>query len=274
MQWIVCLAATTHALQPPPSPRRVLATPRGAASRDLAAAAEAVEHIWQYEFTKNGPARMRMTREQEATHAKLWNQQDWEQHTRRDRWLQVLLTWPWSKLARGVAPTVALLMGWSVVVFQQKLKITANGLGFLASPIGLLLAFRARGGARTNTEAATRTLRLAGELVRLAVPRGARDVGQDDLPRARRRVDPLGVAGRRRRDARVRSPRGCSSDESRRRRGREMDSPWTRVAATPRPRAVDTSLGDAATRIVRGDGSRRRRGREPWTRVAATPRRG
>ena len=43
---------------------------------------------------------------------------------------------------RGLAPTIALLSVWSVFVFQRKLTITANGLGFLASPIGLLLAFR------------------------------------------------------------------------------------------------------------------------------------
>ena len=34
----------------------------------------------------------------------------------------------------------------------------------------------------------------------------------------------------------VRSPRGCSSDESRRRRGRDADIPWRRVAPRPRPR--------------------------------------
>ena len=38
-------------------------------------------------------------------------------------------------------------------------------------------------------------------------------------------------------------------DESRRRRGRDADSPWRRVAAAPRPR----------TWIVRGDGSERPR---------------
>ena len=43
------------------------------------------------------------------------------------------------------------------------------------------------------------------------------------------------------------SPRGASEDGSRRRRGRDEDSPWRRVAATPRPR-------------------------RRWRRVAATPR--
>ena len=43
---------------------------------------------------------------------------------------------------------------------------------------------------------------------------------------------------------------GASFDESRRRRGRDVDIPWTRVAATPRPRrrhSVETSNTAAAT---------------------------
>merc|ERR1711977_818000 len=44
--------------------------------------------------------------------------------------------------ARTAATRASLLGAWSVFVFNRKLTITANGLGFLASPIGLLLAFR------------------------------------------------------------------------------------------------------------------------------------
>ena len=86
-------------------------------------------------------------------------------------------------------------------------------------------------------------------------------------------------------------------DESRRRRGCDVDIQWRRVAATPRLRrgysveisrgdaaavrrgcSVEASRGDAAaaTRKVRGDESRRRRGCDvdiPWGRVPATPRR-
>ena len=58
-----------------------------------------------------------------------------------------------------------------------------------------------------------------------------------------------------------------SGDESRRRRGRDVDIQRRRVAATPRPRrgySVETSRGDAAaaTWIFRGDESRRRCGCE------------
>ena len=53
-------------------------------------------------------------------------------------------------------------------------------------------------------------------------------------------------------------------DQSRRRRGRDADILWRRVAATPRPRrgdSVETSRGDAAaaTWIFHGDGPRHRR---------------
>ena len=64
---------------------------------------------------------------------------------------------------------------------------------------------------------------------------------------------------------RVLSPRGYFSDESRRRRGCDVDVPWRRVAAPPRLRrgcSVEKSHGAAAaaTWMFRGDESRRRRG--------------
>ena len=70
----------------------------------------------------------------------------------------------------------------------------------------------------------------------------------------------------------VRSPRGDFSDESRRRRGRDADIPWRRVAAAPRLGrgcSVETSRGGAVagTRMFRGDELRRRRGWDagiPW----------
>ena len=63
-------------------------------------------------------------------------------HGPHRRYARVLARSIYSPLMRGLAPTIALLGAWSVFVFQKKLTITANGLGFLASPIGLLLAFR------------------------------------------------------------------------------------------------------------------------------------
>ena len=73
---------------------------------------------------------------------------------------------------------------------------------------------------------------------------------------------------------------GTCGSGSRLRRGRDVDTPRRRVAATPRPprgHSVEASRGDAAaaTWAFRGDESRRRRGRDadsPWRRGAATPR--
>ena len=76
-----------------------------------------------------------------------------------------------------------------------------------------------------------------------------------------------------RRFAATRRRRGRDAD--RRRRGCDAKISQRRVAETPRPRRGDSlgmSLGDAATRTFRGDESRRRRGRDaeiPWRRVDA-----
>ena len=71
-----------------------------------------------------------------------WDQQIAYRHGPHRRYARVLARSIYSPLMRGLAPTIALLSVWSVFVFNKKLTITANGLGFLASPIGLLLAFR------------------------------------------------------------------------------------------------------------------------------------
>ena len=71
-----------------------------------------------------------------------------------------------------------------------------------------------------------------------------------------------------------------ADNESRRRRGLDVDIPRRRLAAPPRPRRghdAETSRDDAAaaTWIFRGDDSRRRRGRDvdiPQRRVATPPR--
>ena len=73
---------------------------------------------------------------------------------------------------------------------------------------------------------------------------------------------------------------GTCGSGSRLRRGRDVDTPRRRVAATPRPprgHSVETGRGDAAaaTWTLPKDESRRRRGRDadsPWRRGAATPR--
>jgi len=82
-----------------------------------------------------------------------------------------------------------------------------------------------------------------------------------------------------------RPPRGYSSDESRRRRGCDMDSPWRRVAATPRLRfgssaavgraRAEASLGRTGSRLCRGRDVDSPRGRVAaaarWKRVPRRP---
>ena len=144
------LLAAAHALQPPTPHTRL--QPRAAtinASEDpLQTLQTNVDAIWSLPGTGPANVRSRMTRERkEATHATLWGKKEWDQqiaykHGPHRRYARVLARSIYSPLMRGLAPTIALLGAWSVFVFKRKLTITANGLGFLASPIGLLLAFR------------------------------------------------------------------------------------------------------------------------------------
>ena len=128
-----------------------------------------------------------MTKERkEATHATLWGKKEWDQqiaykHGPHRRYARVLARSIYSPLMRGLAPTIALLSVWSVFVFQRKLTITANGLGFLASPIGLLLAFR-----------------VNSCVSRFHAARG--DVGEDDVCMSGRRVHLIGLFRDRPRD--------------------------------------------------------------------------
>ena len=150
MRCTLLLATAAHALQPPTPHTRL--QPRAAtmnASEDpLQTLQTNVDAIWSLPGTGPANVRSRMTRERkEATHATLWGKKEWDQqiaykHGPHRRYARVLARSIYSPLMRGLAPTIALLSVWSVFVFQKKLTITANGLGFLASPIGLLLAFR------------------------------------------------------------------------------------------------------------------------------------
>ena len=150
MRCTLLLATAAHALQPPtphvrPQPR---AATINASEDPLQAFASNVDAIWSLPGTGPANVRSRMTRERkEATHATLWGKKEWDQqiaykHGPHRRYARVLARSIYSPLMRGLAPTIALLGAWSVFVFKRKLTITANGLGFLASPIGLLLAFR------------------------------------------------------------------------------------------------------------------------------------
>ena len=117
------------------------------------------------------------------------------------------------------------------------------------------------------------------------------DGGAADVPSPpREHPGPLGSRGarscpiRRRKELRVRRGTYAARIFCRRvaaaRRPCDVDTPWRRIAATPRLRRgyiVETGRGDAAaaTWIFRGDESRRRRDRDvdiPWRGVPAAPR--
>lgn len=150
MRTTILILAAAQALQPlaphvKPQPRYATS---GASEDPLQAFARSVDAIWSLPGSGPPATRSRMTKERkEATHATLWGKREWEQqcsyeHGPLRRYARVMARSFWSPLMRGLAPTIGVLAAWSVFVFKKKLTITANGLGFLASPIGLLLAFR------------------------------------------------------------------------------------------------------------------------------------
>ena len=77
-----------------------------------------------------------------STVSKLWTFEDWERHSSRGRYLVNLITWPRSTIARAMSPVLLILALWCCCVWNYKITVTASSLGYLASPLGLLLAFR------------------------------------------------------------------------------------------------------------------------------------
>ena len=77
-----------------------------------------------------------------STVSKLWTFEDWQRHSSRGRFLVNLITWPRSTIARALSPVLITLALWCCVVWTYKITFTASSLGYLASPLGLLLAFR------------------------------------------------------------------------------------------------------------------------------------
>jgi len=77
-----------------------------------------------------------------TTVSKLWTHEDWERHVHPNRMLFNILTWPYSTIIRALWPVLLALLCWTRVVWLCQLSFTPTALGFLASPLGLLLAFR------------------------------------------------------------------------------------------------------------------------------------
>ena len=78
----------------------------------------------------------------DSTVTVLWTQHDWERHMSSDRYFRHLLNWYRSTILRSLAPMLAFLTAWTLAAWWQQWKLTSVSLGWLSSPLALLLAFR------------------------------------------------------------------------------------------------------------------------------------
>lgn len=78
----------------------------------------------------------------ESTVTVLWTRADWERHVGRARYARALINWPHSTVLRGLAPELATLVMWSCLAWWRQWTLTSGAVGWLASPLALLLAFR------------------------------------------------------------------------------------------------------------------------------------
>ena len=79
---------------------------------------------------------------QDSTVSQLWGRAEWEKHTQPSRYWRNVITWPRSTILVTLNPVLLVLAAWSMVVFRNSYKLTAGALGYMASPLALLLAFR------------------------------------------------------------------------------------------------------------------------------------
>ena len=87
------------------------------------------------------PRKLRKVSQFSTLH-KLWTIEDWDQHTDPFRYLVLALTWYKSTILRSLWPVLVAYAVWCRIVWVFKLTVTPNALAYLASPLGLLLAFR------------------------------------------------------------------------------------------------------------------------------------
>ena len=72
----------------------------------------------------------------------LWSQHMWDLHKSRKRYWRALVNFPTGTIFRGLAPVLSVIAAWTSVSYWQKWKVTGAALSYLASPLGLMLAFR------------------------------------------------------------------------------------------------------------------------------------
>lgn len=145
--WLIAMAgATFHA----PLAARLYRDPARPAMacvsgnvNPLAATAAAIDAMWTLPSTQEGHRRALAAREtKESTHAIAWGKAEWVRHSSPDRYVSLLLNWPGSKLAQALVRTTVPLAAWAWIAWHLQLKFTTTAIGYAATPLGLLLAFR------------------------------------------------------------------------------------------------------------------------------------
>ncbi len=115
----------------------------------------------------------------DSTVTVLWKRHDWEKHTEIQRYARHLLWWPRSTILRRLLPLLGTLAAWSALIHRFGISLPAGGVGYIASPLSLLLAFRVNAASARFQEARTlwgRAIFLCRELAGgLATARGVPD---------------------------------------------------------------------------------------------------
>ena len=78
----------------------------------------------------------------ESTVTTLWNRDIWDQHRSRARWWKTFINFPKSTILRGMLPLLGVVAAWTWVSWLAQWKLTGAAVGYIAAPLGLMLAFR------------------------------------------------------------------------------------------------------------------------------------
>ena len=112
----------------------------------LSEASAAIESIWALpitnEFQTPSPGTLAKRVSSKRTVAVLWARDTWDGYKSRRRYLRAVINAPKSTILRALAPMLAGIALWTSLSYWQRWKFTGSALSYLASPIGLMLAFR------------------------------------------------------------------------------------------------------------------------------------
>jgi len=111
----------------------------------------AIDSLWQLDCTQDScivapdeawlaSQNIRVSRE--GSVSRLWCEKDWQRHTSPARYIDNLRRWPHSTILHSLAPLLAILAAWSTLVWRLHFTFSTGSVGYMASPLALLLAFR------------------------------------------------------------------------------------------------------------------------------------